>query len=269
VERALRGGLAADRLAWACASGYRAALRALVPELGETAAALCATEKGGAHPRHIETRLCDGRLDGTKGFATLSTVARTLLVLACEGESEDGRKRLRLVRVDAAAPGVTLNALPPTPFAPELPHAEVRLDGVAVAPDEVLDGDAWTRHVRPFRTIEDLHVFAALTGYLIGVARRTGWPAELLAELTCIVSCALSLERVDRDAPATHVALGGLLLLVRRFVDGSDGEWARVDEPERERWRRDRPLLQVAGRARSERLSKALSRLRGEPAPAR
>src|SRR5690348_2628168 len=68
IERAILGGAAADRLAWAFAAGYAAALRGLVSEAdlpeGDLAA-LAATEQGGAHPRAIATELrADGTLHG-------------------------------------------------------------------------------------------------------------------------------------------------------------------------------------------------------------
>src|SRR4051794_33017827 len=69
VERAVIGGARADRLGYAFAIGYSAALEALV---GEGDAALCVTEDGGNHPKAIQTRLVDGRVTGSKRWATLA-----------------------------------------------------------------------------------------------------------------------------------------------------------------------------------------------------
>src|SRR3954471_19636201 len=91
LDGALLGGFAADRLGYAFASGYQAALRALVPDLPEDCvASLCVTERGGGHPRAIETRLdpiAGGgyRLTGRKRWATLSSEAGVLLVAASAG----------------------------------------------------------------------------------------------------------------------------------------------------------------------------------------
>src|ERR1700710_1780230 len=60
VDRAIAGGFAADRPAWAFASGYHEALQRLVPALGGARAALCASEDAGAHPGAIKTALADG-----------------------------------------------------------------------------------------------------------------------------------------------------------------------------------------------------------------
>src|SRR5882762_6575046 len=57
-ERAVAGGADADRVGWAFASGYQAALRALEPSLPDDAiAALCVTEAEGNFPRAIRTTL--------------------------------------------------------------------------------------------------------------------------------------------------------------------------------------------------------------------
>src|ERR1043166_3027624 len=71
------GGARGGRVAYAFAIGYSMALEALV---GEGSAALCVTEDGGNHPRAIETRLVDGRVTGTKAWATLADRAAHLLV---------------------------------------------------------------------------------------------------------------------------------------------------------------------------------------------
>src|SRR5262245_60367021 len=87
VARAAAAGFAADRLGYAFAGGYRAALARLVPAVRGNAC-LCATEPGGAHPRYIKAaleRLPDAdayRLDGTKTWVTLGTEADELLVVA-------------------------------------------------------------------------------------------------------------------------------------------------------------------------------------------
>ena len=79
---AIAGGFAADRVGWAFASGYQAALRALVPGLShDTLAAFCVTEAEGNRPRDIRTTIVpqpDGtlRIDGSKRWTTLGPPAR-------------------------------------------------------------------------------------------------------------------------------------------------------------------------------------------------
>ena len=181
VDRAIAQGFASDRLGMAFAGGYCSAMIALGAPDDGTPSALCATEDEGGHPRAIKTRLESGRVTGTKRFVSFGTFAKHLLVVASEGASE-GRNRLRVVQV--AASDVTLDPGMELPFVPEVPHASVVLENVA---GQVLPGDGYERYLKPFRTIEDLHVNAAVLAYLLNVGLRFGWSnaakEDLLAAL--------------------------------------------------------------------------------------
>jgi hypothetical protein len=269
VDRAFAGGFLADRLGFAFASGYHAALCCLFPSMPpDHRAALCATEAGGAHPRAMQTRLSGGaegplRLSGDKAFVTLGTAAETLFVVASEGVDEQGRNRLRVVMIDAHREGVQFNALPPAPFVPEIPHAELHLREVAVSPKEVLPGDGYSRYLKPFRTTEDCHVHAAFLGWLLQVARRSGWPERVQDEALALAVTCRGLALEPPSSPAVHVALGGALELCQRLVSGLEEQWAQVDAPTRELWVRDKALLGVAGKARAKRREVARQRLAG------
>lgn len=269
VDVALASGFAADRLGFAFASGYHAALRSLFTSMPvDHRAALCATEAGGAHPRAIQTRLAeDGegtlRLSGSKTFVTLGQAADTLFIVATEGVDAQGRNRLRVVRVEARRQGMHFSALPGIPFVPEIPHAEVELRDVAVSPEEVLPGDGYAAYLKPFRTVEDCHVYAAVLGWLLQVARRSGWPARVQDELLALVAAIRGLALAEPSSPAVHLALGGTLDMSQRLVGGLEPWWAQVDAPTRERWERDKGLLGVAGKAREKRREAARQRLAG------
>jgi alkylation response protein AidB-like acyl-CoA dehydrogenase len=276
-ERALARGACADRLGFAFAGGYAEALRALVPDLPPgSITALCATEEGGAHPRAIHTRLAEiapGRyeLTGRKKWATTAGAASSLLVIASTGE-EGGKNRLRAVRVPAGAPGLRLHESR-APFVPEIPHAEVELAGVAVTAADVLPGDGYDDYLKPFRTIEDLHVHAALAGYLIGVARRRRLPRERIERLLALAAAVLGLAGADPKAPATHAALAGVIDLAGQIVGEVEAAWATAldEQPDDEhaRWQRDRGLLRVAGAARAARRERAWELLDGAAPAAR
>jgi len=270
VDLALAGGFRADRLGFAFASGYHAALRSLFPRMPpDHRAALCATEAGGAHPSAIQTRLSGARgegalrLSGSKAFVTLGTEAETLFIVASEGLDEQGRNRLRVVMIDARREGVHFSALPLTPFVPEIPHAELELRDVAVSPEEVLPGDGYTRYLKPFRTVEDCHVHAAFFGWVLQVARRSGWPERVQDEALALAVAIHGLAQADPTSPAVHVALGGALELSQRFVKGLEEWWPQADTLTRERWERDKGLLGVAGKARAKRHEVARQRLAG------
>ncbi|HSO20812.1 MAG TPA: hypothetical protein VLT88_15215, partial [Desulfosarcina sp.] len=63
-------------------------------------------------------------------------------------------------------------------------------------------------------------------------------------------------------AAHVHLALGGLLGQVGRLLERIEPLWEMVEAPTREWWRRDRPLLTVAGAARRRRLEAARGRYR-------
>jgi alkylation response protein AidB-like acyl-CoA dehydrogenase len=252
IARAAAAGLAADRVAYAFAGGYEAALARLVPDLPRGAfACLCATEQGGAHPRAIRTRFDGATLTGTKTFVTLGREADVLLVVATRGDGEDGRPRLVVARVPRDRPGLAMRDRPPSPVAPEIAHAEVTLDAVRVEPGELLPGDGYDGYLKPFRTIEDAHVLAAVTAHLIGLGRDHGWERAWIEEGALVV---LALRAVAGEPPLraeAHVALAGALARVRALV--ASAEIAKCDEPTRARFERDRALLLVAEGAREKR----------------
>jgi alkylation response protein AidB-like acyl-CoA dehydrogenase len=265
VDRALAGGACADRLGFAFAAGYAEALHVLVPDLPPGSInALCATEDAGVHPRAIRTRLvatAPGRyeLSGHKKWGTLATLASSLLVVASTGE-DAGKNVLRVVRVRPDAPGVRFIAAT-TPFVPEVPHAEVALDRVATVDADLLPGDGYDDYLKPFRTIEDIHVHAAITGYLIHVARRRSFSRELQQHLVAHAVTVRSLALADPRAATTHVALAGALDVSHRLVGDIERSWAATPDDEWLRWQRDRALLGVAGQARAARLERAWATL--------
>lgn len=265
IERAVAGGFAADRLGYAFAAGYTEALRQLLPALGQSRAALAATEAGGVHPRAIQAQLNAApsgfTLSGDKTFVTLGTQASELLVVASEGQDAAGRNRLVLCRIPAARPGVTLQPLPATPFAPEIPHAGLQLRQVAVAASERLPGDAYERYLKPFRTVEDLHVHAALLGWLLQLARRASWPRPVQQELLLLITATRRMAAEAPDDPTLHLAVGGLLAACQRLLAELEPLWQQVEPTTRAGWERDRPLLQVAGKARAQRLVVAWERV--------
>ncbi len=273
LARAAALGFFADRLGYAFAAGYQEALTQLLLGTPLTASpdeplALCATELGGAHPRAIATRLLPVdavaaggqsryQLDGEKTFVTLGEQARRLLLIVSCGLDAQGRNRLAAVCIPKDRAGVTLSAGPVTPFVPEIPHASLRLHGVEVTADELLPGDGYERYLKPFRTLEDVHVHAALLGYLLQVGRRCGWPAAQQAEAVALL-CALGpIAAAPPLSAAMHIALAGVLAATLRLVERSEPLWAQVDAPSAERFARDRRLLGVAGKVRTQRTESA------------
>jgi hypothetical protein len=252
---------------YAFAAGYEAALRKLVPDLPrESIVAFCITEEGGGHPRAIRASLTAKEgdksavlwsLSGSKRFVTCAQEADTLLVAASRGTTPDGMNLISMVRVRRDAPGLTITPMTDLPFVPEISHGVVTLSEVPVSDGEILAGDGYTDYIKPFRTIEDLHVFGAIAGYLFRIASLFSWPRQNAEELLTLTSAIGALAQQEPLHPSVHIALGGLKTLFDRFLSETDPLWERVDEETRSRWLRDRQLLTVAGKAREARLSAA------------
>ena len=252
----------ADRLGHAFAVGYPAALERLIPGVA-LPPALCVTEDGGNGPRAILTTLeptsSGYRLDGTKSFVTFGSLAEELVVAARAGIRPDGRPEIAVVRIPASRKGITVEELPPTSFVPDVPHARLGLDHVKVRDDERLPGDGYLGYVKPFRTIEDIHVVGAAVAYALGFARRVGGSPALVARLAADLA---ALDRLHDAAPlnsAVHVVLHGCYSGAVDTLRGSEfNQVLREAAPEeRERWRRDEALLSVAQKAREVRFEAA------------
>lgn len=254
-ERAVAGGIGADRLGYAFASGYVEALCALHPDGGDVPRSLAVTEQGAPTPSSIATTLRDGVLTGEKAFATLGQIAQRFLVAARRGTHPDGKADIALVVLSRGAPGLKVGPGPVTTFTPEVPHARLTMD--AVVPDAVLPGDGYLRYLKPFRTVEDIHVHAATLGHLLRCARAFDWPVA--GELADQIGALAPLAVADPLDPATHLALGDVLDASRSLLARIDADdlWARADDVTRTRWERDRDLLKVAGAARAARLQRA------------
>lgn len=298
IERAIAGGLAADRAGWAFAAGYQAALRALVPGLADDAiVAMCVTEDGGNRPSAIRTTLREAgtgrlRLDGAKRWTTLGPASAVLLVATVDlrGEAAEGgtshaggdtdaaveagvgsatrpgerapRPLIRVARVAADSPGVTLLPMPDTRFVPEVPHARVEFAAVELAADALLPGDGYDGYVKPFRTVEDIHVSAALLAYLLTEARRRGWPQDWCERaIASLVAFAAIAPRDPRSA-TTHLALAGVLAWTHALIAEAGTHFAQGPQDEAaQRWSRDASVAQVAASARSQRAARAWQRV--------
>lgn len=267
VERAALAGVTADCVGWAFAGGYQCAGARIDPTAAQRGdlAALCVTEEGGGHPRAMRTTLARSAegwtLDGRKTFVTLGAEADTLLVVATTGLDAAGRNQLRIARVPSAQRGVTLRPLAPLPFAPEIGHASASFEAVALDEAALLDGDGYERVVKPFRTIEDVHVMAAILGWALAVARRSKWAPTWSEEAVALLTTLRAINAAPPLAAETHLVLAGTLTAVKRHLDAAD--WALSEPATREGWQRDRALLEVASMVREKRRETAWTSLGG------
>lgn len=268
MDRAIVGGFAADRVGWAFASGYQAALYALFPDVPEDCiAALCVTEADGNSPKAIKSTLHrqggGWLLNGAKRWTTLGLEGALFFVAARAAAASGERAVIRIARVASGAPGVTVQPMPATRFVPEVPHAQLRFDDVRLADDALLPGDGYDDYVKRFRTVEDLHVNAAVVAYLVREARRLAWPAAWIERTAALLHGLRAIAGEDTTAPATHIALAGALAQGTALIEETEPFWtAAGQDPAVSRWRRDHELFAVAGSARAQRTVRAWERLR-------
>lgn len=252
-ELALVGGLQAATPGLAFLAGYQAALRMLWPAAPWTAGALCVTENRSTRPADMNTRIDGLQITGRKDFVTAAECADWLLVAARE-EGEGQAPCLALGVVRQGAPGVRIEPLPALPLMPDIGHARLHLEQ---AHGERLAGDGWDDYVKPFRTLEDVHVLTAVVAWQFGVGRDCAWPETLMLRLQALLAGCAEVARQAPDAPATHLLLAGLFAEQQALAGelelafaGGPAHWAEL-------WLRDKGLLRIAEAARSKRLEKA------------
>ncbi|MFJ2984956.1 MULTISPECIES: acyl-CoA dehydrogenase [unclassified Pseudomonas] len=254
-ELAVLGGRAMATPGLAFLIGYQAALRMLWPSAPASLGALCATERRSVRPADMHTRLEGLRLTGSKDFVTAGLDAEWLLVAArCEGPGE--APRLNLAVVYPGEPGVTLEALPTLPLMPEIGHGRLQLQQAAC---ELLAGDGWDAYVKPFRSLEDLYVLAAMVAWLYGVGQECGWPQALRLRLISLLAGCAEASRQCADSVGCHLLLGGLFAQFQALKGDIDtallagpAQWAQL-------WQRDQGVMALASAARDKRLAKAWS----------
>jgi len=267
-ELAVRGGLQADRLAWAFASGHQAAIRALLPAVApHEVVAFCLTEPSGNRPRDLQstaTATADGHwlLTGEKRWATLGPVATHLLVVCRQADATGTAPALRVARIASPAKGLQIEPMPATKFVPELPHAAVHLDGLRVHEGDWLPGDGWDVYGKPFRTLEDLFIAAAILALLLRESRAHAWPGDFAQRAVATLLACQGLANQSADAPATHVALAGVLAQARALYADAATLWsAGPVTPAGERWLRDAKLLGLSAGTQAQRTARAWQRL--------
>ncbi|MBK7991319.1 MAG: acyl-CoA dehydrogenase, partial [Comamonadaceae bacterium] len=147
---ALLGGFAADRVGWAFAAGYQSALRTLVPSLPVQAlAAFCVTEEGGNRPRDIRTLItlapaAGSTVSGAGRWTTLGPRAPCCWSLAgLRARPLTNGPASRWLWCGPISRASRSCRCPETAFVPEVPHARIQLQDVAIEASSLLPGDGY------------------------------------------------------------------------------------------------------------------------------
>lgn len=263
VDMAIAGGFLSGCPAYAFAVGYWAALHRLLPNLPKAPVpALCISEKESAHPARIKCRLektaAGWLLNGKKHFVTCGQEAELLIVAASTGTDTNGKNRLRMALVDKDQDGITVKPLEkPIAFLPEISHGVVEFSDAALSTDNLLPGDGYLAYIKPFRTIEDLHVMAAIVGYLLRFGIHYHWPHSAREQLLALLLTIRTIARADDGSPEIHIATGGAIAALQSLLEDLEPHWDLVDPQVHSAWQRDRVVLDIAGDARAKRLAAA------------
>ncbi|MEZ5654204.1 MAG: hypothetical protein R3E87_27025 [Burkholderiaceae bacterium] len=262
---AVLAAMRADRLAWVFFAGYQGALRRAFPDhlpAGRPrAAALCANEAG-RKLSAIDTRLRDDgdvhRLDGAKSWVLSEVGELDAFVLARRADGpERGPGSQVLVRVSSTAPGVTIGPSRPQAFIPEMGHASMTLDSVAITPAQIIAGDGYADHTKPFRLREDLFIGGCTLAWLLAGARRRAWPTDwcqcALAAITQLGRCSM----LPPNASETILLAAGALTTAAALTDQADALMTETDPASADRWRRDMPVRTIGREAAHARAGKA------------
>lgn len=252
-ELAVLGGRLATTPGLAFLAGYQAALRRLWPAAPEGLGAMCATEERKLRPADMQARLVGLQVTGRKDFVITGAAASWLLVPARD-EAPGEPPRLSLCVVGCGERGVVIEAGPALPLVPDIPHGRLALDS---APCKRLAGDGWDDYVKPFRTLEDLHVLTALVSWLYGVGLESGWPQRLQLQLTGILAGAAEVSRLSPMDAATHLLLASLSLQLETLTNDVDAALAKGPANWLQLWQRDRGVLLLARGAQAKRLAQA------------
>lgn len=256
-ELAQFGGRLAATPGLAFFAGYQGALRALWPSAPWTPGALCVTENRSTRPADLHTRLNGLSLSGRKDFVTAAAAADWWLVAARE-EQPQQPVQLAVGVVRNGTPGARLEPLPDLALMPDIGHARLHLDG---AHCERLAGDGWDTYVKPFRSIEDLHVLSAVGAWLFGVGQESAWPQALQLRLLALLAGCAEVSRQCPTLATTHLLLAGLFEQVAALDGELDAAFATGAEQWARLWQRDKGLLAIAAGARAKRLHKAWAEL--------
>ncbi|SFI32004.1 Acyl-CoA dehydrogenase [Collimonas sp. OK307] len=253
VMLAIAGGFKADRLAWAFASGYQGAIRAIVRQAeAHEIFAFCATETV-SNPLIVNTKWRyseSGKVivNGIKSWAPMGHVCTSYLVACAElGAPEQTRPPQRVVRLASSTPGLKADPLPSGGIIPELGRARVQLLDASTDASNMLEGDGWSTFIKPFKRVEALHVAAAVLAHLLREGRSRKWPSSYMQRVLTSLAVLCDLSRDWSAAPMTNVVLADAIDNAHMLAIEAQVHWTRGELDESAaRWERDRGMLSIS-----------------------
>lgn len=266
---AIAAALQADRMAWAFFSGYQGALQAAFPDLdtsGEPAIASLSANESGTRLHEIGTTLSsvqgELRLNGHKSWVIAGVEDMTLYVLTrLDGGPAQGPGSLGIVRIPGTAMGVEMGTPRPQSVVPELPHSGVVFKDVRVHGDQLVPGDGYADHAKPFRLREDVFVTGCTLAFLLSRGHWMGWSTRWRQRCMAVIVTLGECAAMPATQPTTELLTAGALALGSEIIEEAEALWSGQASPELARWLRDKPILALGKDARRQRVQNAWSRM--------
>ena len=265
LQQAALGGRYSHNMSFAFSAGYQSALHALFKPTIRTLSSLCVTEKEGNLPKHIQSCLSQEekgwQLSGEKSFITGASEAKQLYIavkaLQKPKQAPADRPKIKMLSIASASAGIEITAMPALPFVPDISHGTASFNRVEIQASQILTGDGHSQYVKPFRTYEDIHVLAAITGFRIGEAINSNWSSQSIEAHLTLLTSLLSLNPDNFDDATTHIIFSGCRTQFNELVQQTDKEFERNNTVGFDYWKRDKALLGIASKAHEVRTQRA------------
>jgi acyl-CoA dehydrogenase len=265
IQRAILGGRHSLCVGFAFASGYQSAIEQLFGLRSGELASFCVSEAKGNHPKAIESALTKSdeqlTLSGHKTFVSGGCDAQRLFIACKDARSTNEKPYLKVISLSSENSGIEINPMPELPFVPQVTHGQVKMESVALNDSDILPGDGYINYIKPFRTCEDIHVSAAVCGYLLAEAVEGKWPSILIEQYLSLILAFTAIAEMDLARSTTHLSLAGLRTQMEQIIDQSDQYFQNSSPFRYQDWQRDRALLNIAQKAHEKRTDKAWSTL--------
>jgi len=265
IDQAIVGGRISNNMSFAFAAGYQSAIQSLFKPETRQLASLCVSEKHegkhGNHPRLIQSSLTqqnDQRsLNGSKSFITGACEAEFLYIACSTGSNKDHRPNIKMLALPANQPGIQISETAKLSFVPEVSHGEACFSDVIIANQQILPGDGYLDYIKPFRTIEDIHVFAAVLGFLLGQAMDSNWQHSSIERILSLLVTLRTIGHMPGNQASTHLVLAGCRSQMESLIAETDDEFKQLSPESYADWQRDKALLSIASKAHQARTQKA------------
>jgi len=240
IQTAILLGAQSDSTGSAFLSGYQSALRCIkVPLAANQWAALVVSEKGIKNPKQMKSRLRADKgkllIDGEKSYAMLLGQGLDQLIVIVKDEQE----QLVSLLLDANQNAIEVVESSVTKYFPDIPHASLRFNQLAVADSDILSSNAHHEINKPFRYWEDMHVSVALLSW---AAKRVDDAAVLLEHID-------DLEQSFQSSPDYYQL--EIIEKIDQTLELIDRASEYFDSVDKDAWMRDRDMFLFGKNIRS------------------